>query len=370
MLRSVDQYPIEVTKQDIDKFLTKGHSETGGLDFEILMKEGARVMLTTNIDITDRLINDEMGTAIKIHVDQSTNKPDKVYDKFDDERAGRITIDKSADLYATMNNVVPIVLVKIKIRPGKPSSPEIQRIQFPLTLAWACTVHKVQGLTLENIVVSFDLFQQRSFNYGQAYVALSRATSLSGLHILGNIQSKHIRADPRVHKEYQRLRETSLDISQSHNQAESTFENNPPIVITLLNIRSLRKHSIDLKHDTRIFESDVLLLTETQLKPTDLDDDIRSTLHPFQLFRQDSMDKYSSSALCFRNTVCIEESEYFSSVNALKFVIVSTTTQKRKTILLLYHSKAQTLTNILKTLKTSLTKTLSILFLVILTSTT
>lgn len=167
-----------------------------------------------------------------------------------------------------MNNVVPIapVLVKIKIRPGKPSSPEIQRIQFPLTLAWACTVHKVQGLTLENIVASFDLFKQRSFNYGQAYVALSRATSLSELHILANIQSKHTRADPRVHKEYQRLREASLDVSQSHNQTESTFENNQPIVITLLNIRSLRKHSIDLKHDTQIFGSDVLLLTETKLR--------------------------------------------------------------------------------------------------------
>lgn len=53
VLRSVDQYPLEVTKQDNDKFLTKGHSETGGQDFEILIKEGARVMLTTNIDITD-----------------------------------------------------------------------------------------------------------------------------------------------------------------------------------------------------------------------------------------------------------------------------------------------------------------------------
>ena len=209
-----------------------------------------------------------MRTTITIHIDQITNKPSKVYVKFDDERAGRTTIDKSADSYVTVNNVVPIVpvLVKTKIRPGKPSSPEIQRIQFPLTLAWACTVHKVQGLILENIVVSSDLFKQRSFNYGQAYVALSRATSLSGLHILANIQSKHTRADPRVHKEYQRLREASLDVSQSHNQTESTFENNQLIVITLLNIRSLRKHSIDLKHDTRIFGSDVLLLTETKLR--------------------------------------------------------------------------------------------------------
>ena len=57
MLRSVDQYPPEITKQEIDQFLSKRRSGTAGLDYEILMKEGARVMLTTNIDITDRLIN-------------------------------------------------------------------------------------------------------------------------------------------------------------------------------------------------------------------------------------------------------------------------------------------------------------------------
>ena len=132
MLRSVDQYPLEVTKQDIHKFLTKGHSETGCLDFEKLIKEGARVMLTTNIDITDRLINGQMGTTIRIHIDQITNKPSKVYVKFDDERAGRRIIDKSADSYATVNNVVPIVpvLVKIKIRPGKPHLPKYREYNF------------------------------------------------------------------------------------------------------------------------------------------------------------------------------------------------------------------------------------------------
>ena len=48
-------------------------------------------------------------------------------------------------------------------------------------LAWGCTVHKGQSLTLEEVVISFDLIRQKNFNYGQMYAALSRVTSLNGL---------------------------------------------------------------------------------------------------------------------------------------------------------------------------------------------
>ena len=41
------------------------------------------------------------------------------------------------------------ILAKIKVRPNRLSLPEIQRTQFAITLAWACTVHKVQGLTMK-----------------------------------------------------------------------------------------------------------------------------------------------------------------------------------------------------------------------------
>ena len=117
-----------------------------------------------------------MGTVVKIHVNTVTKKPTLVYVKFDDNRAGRTLIQTSGNSFARENDSVPIepVLSKIKVRPGKPSSPEVQRIQFSITLAWACTVHKVQGLTLQNVVVSFNLQKQRFFIYGQVYVALSR----------------------------------------------------------------------------------------------------------------------------------------------------------------------------------------------------
>ena len=207
ILTAIDQYPPHVSKQDIDRVLARSRSETDGLDYQISIKEGCRVMLTTNIDIADRLINGQMGTVIKIEVDGNTKKTNIVYIKFDDSEAGKDAIAKHSNNFAHNKQAVPIVpvLTKIKVKPGKPSSPEIQRTQFPLKLAYAFTAHKVQGLTLKNVVISFDLLKQRSFNYGQIYVALSRSTTLQGLHILGNIEMKHVKANPRVDKEYERL---------------------------------------------------------------------------------------------------------------------------------------------------------------------
>ena len=69
----------------------------------------------------------------------------------------------------------------IRNRTNKESSPTVTITQFPLMLAWGCTVYKGQGLTLEEVVISFDLIRQKNFNYGQMYAALSRVTSLNGL---------------------------------------------------------------------------------------------------------------------------------------------------------------------------------------------
>ena len=62
-LKVTDQYPDNVNKQDIDRVLARGRSEIGGLDYELHLKETAKVMPTANIDISDRLINIQIGTA-------------------------------------------------------------------------------------------------------------------------------------------------------------------------------------------------------------------------------------------------------------------------------------------------------------------
>ena len=163
--------------------------------------------------------------------------------------------------------------------------------------------------------------KQRSFNYGQIYVALSRATSLQGLYVLGKLEHKHIKADPRVIEEYERLRNTSLLEENPNFQVQ---EDDPVIPIVLLNIRSLRKHSIDIKFDTKIFSCDMLLLTETQLMPSDSDTDIKDHLYPFILNRQDNDDRYSSLAFCSKTTMRIKEKQYFPVINGLMFTTVFT----------------------------------------------
>ena len=72
-LEAEDQYPSNLAEQDIDKVLSKGRSDNGGLDAEIQVKKNARVMVVVNVDINDRLINGQMGTIARIVMNQNTN---------------------------------------------------------------------------------------------------------------------------------------------------------------------------------------------------------------------------------------------------------------------------------------------------------
>lgn len=83
--------------------------------------------------------------------------------------------------------------------------------QVPLRLAWAITVHKSQGMTLE--AAEIDL--SRSFGYGMGYVALSRLKSLEGLYLLG-INDLAYRVDPRVVIYDKELLNWSTDNQKNH----------------------------------------------------------------------------------------------------------------------------------------------------------
>ena len=192
----------------------------------IPLKKGAQVMLIKNIDET--LVNGSIGKVIAF-------MDEKMFDIYhedgnEEDFQAVETLDMNEEdmtesrkkLRAMINKDGPgdtsrkWPLVRFAIADGtsrdllcqreswKIELPngEVQafRNQVPLILAWALSIHKAQGQTLERVKVDLG----RIFEKGQAYVALSRATCQEGLQII-RFDPKKVMAHDRVRSFYDSL---------------------------------------------------------------------------------------------------------------------------------------------------------------------
>lgn len=87
-----------------------------------------------------------------------------------------------------------------EISPGNNSKIKLVRYQIPLITAWALSIHKAQGQTIDRLVVDLN----QAFETGQVYVAISRATSTKSLQILG-FDRRRVKVDQRVVSFYKNL---------------------------------------------------------------------------------------------------------------------------------------------------------------------
>ena len=124
----------------------------------------------------------------------------------------------------------------------------------PLTLAWATTIHKVQGLTLDEIVV--DMKGSRF----SSYVAFSRVKTLAGLHIL-NFNRKAIKKSTDVDNEMFRLKSNLL---------QPVHQISFHVTIALLNVRSILAKLPDIRADNILMSATILCFCETWLKASQL----------------------------------------------------------------------------------------------------
>ena len=153
---------------------------------ELKLKRGARVMCLHNLSVDDGICNGSQGIVIDF-----------------------IGIEGGGPIVLFTNGI------KRVIEPVWVQSEEFPCIgvgQIPLCLAWALTIHKIQGATLS--IAEMDLGNS-VFEYGQTYVALSRIRSLDGLY-LSAFQPKRIKANPIVKEFYDQIPVVLEDITKEN----------------------------------------------------------------------------------------------------------------------------------------------------------
>ena len=79
VLESLDELPNNVSQKAIEEARNRKQNESGGLALKLLLKLGAKVMLTVNIDIADKLINGQIGIVKNISF--KNGKASKIYVK-------------------------------------------------------------------------------------------------------------------------------------------------------------------------------------------------------------------------------------------------------------------------------------------------
>lgn len=145
--------------------------------FSLDLKEGASVIACVNSSEGD-YVNGSVGTIISID-------DDCVVVDFGGEELVEVTphtweiIDYQYD--SEKKEVKEIIKGSFK--------------QIPIKLGWALTIHKSQGMSIENVTVDLGW---GAFAHGQVYVALSRATSIEGLTLVKPIRKKDLIIDKAV----------------------------------------------------------------------------------------------------------------------------------------------------------------------------
>ncbi|XP_067257297.1 uncharacterized protein [Chanodichthys erythropterus] len=263
---------VTINAQDFERNAKNGRMEkkdgfhsrvqNSSLEKSLELAIDARVMLLKNINVSDGLVNGIFGTIKEFCYDDDEMFPSKIYIEFDDEHVGKEARGKKTCLKPGLEKSTPIEPEEEKVT----STGGVRR-QYPLRLAWACTVHKVQGLTVNKAVVSM----KKMFAPGQAYVALSRVTCLDGL-IIEDFKENVIFAKDNIEQALQSMPPFIVprEITES-----VKFQ------IMLHNVQGVNPHILDIRQDKRYFQADMICVTETWLKPNYFENEISLTGYYF-----------------------------------------------------------------------------------------
>ena len=172
---SISSIKVKNVKDDINYIIKNSMFEEN-----LKICVGCQVMCIANVDQENNLVNGSQG-IIKRFEFCETNKTSYPVIKFE--------------------NIENEIVLKEHSWEIEEHNYSIR--QLPLILSWAITIHKSQGLSIDNALIDIG---NSIFEYGQTYVALSRVKSLNGLYLTG-VKANKIKANPIVIKFYKTLKE-------------------------------------------------------------------------------------------------------------------------------------------------------------------
>lgn len=191
---------------------------------QLELRIGAQVMLVTNLDVERGLINGARGRVVAfaqgrmISTGEFGNKRQKIAVQDEKEEATDPAILQVHVDFGAPHGIVPIgrsqwqrgVTEYQRQLTDQRQTDYVTYSQFPFILSYALTIHKAQGLTLQEMRADL----QDIWIPGQAYVLLSRVSTSIGLWIVG-YNAKAILSDPRVAQFYRGLQEQQNSMKKS-----------------------------------------------------------------------------------------------------------------------------------------------------------
>ncbi|XP_044720076.1 PIF1-like helicase domain-containing protein [Hirsutella rhossiliensis] len=163
---------------------------------QVELRAGMLVVLQVNLDLPGGLCNGSQGIICGFENYDPTTIPkpkSRDYVALKEEQVQRFINSQNNRVWPRVlfhNGMKRTIYAECVVNAVGDQEPFslLHRTQIPLVAAWAMSIHKSQGMTLDRVIVDLT----RAFEEGQVYVALSRATSLHGLRVEGRPEGLNV----------------------------------------------------------------------------------------------------------------------------------------------------------------------------------